>query len=151
MARRKIELTKESIEEALELHPSALAAAVSLGQKFTTFKRRCVENGIYVTNQGRRHYPRDHAIPLEEMSNVAAIKKNAIKRGVLENKCDECDIPPIWMGKPLVLQLEHVNGNRGDNRPENLRLLCPNCHTQTATWGRRKDNAAVAELVDAPV
>ena len=149
MPRKKIELTKEAIEQALKDNPSAHAASVALGQKYSTFKRRAVEYGIYVKNQGRKNFPRDHDTPLHEMVSLTSIKRLAIKRGILEDKCDECGIPPEWMGKPLVLQLEHINGNRGDNREENLRLLCPNCHTQTPTWGRRK-SALVGELVDPP-
>jgi len=38
-----------------------------------------------------------------------------------------------WLGQPVPLELDHIDGNAGDNRPENIRLLCPNCHAQTPT------------------
>ena len=51
--------------------------------------------------------------------------------------CAECGQLPEWNGKPLVLQVDHVNGDPTDNRPENFRFLCPNCHTQTETFAGR--------------
>ena len=51
-------------------------------------------------------------------------------------KCAGCGISD-WKGKPISLQLDHINGVNNDNRRENLRFLCPNCHSQTETWGTR--------------
>lgn len=67
------------------------------------------------------------------------LKRKIIKEGILEYKCSMCDISE-WMNKPLSLQLDHINGINNDNRLENLRFLCPNCHTQTPTWGSKKRN-----------
>ena len=51
--------------------------------------------------------------------------------------CTECGQEPIWNNKPLVLHLDHIDGNSDNNFPENLRLLCPNCHTQTDTYSSK--------------
>lgn len=45
---------------------------------------------------------------------------------------------PTWMGSSLTLHIDHINGIHNDNRLENLRFLCPNCHQQTDTWGNKK-------------
>lgn len=69
---------------------------------------------------------------------VTQLKK--FRRDLIElygENCSECGLDPIWNGKPLTLQVDHINGDNTDNRPENLRFLCPNCHTQTPTYAGR--------------
>ncbi|MFJ4436836.1 HNH endonuclease [Streptomyces sp. NPDC088923] len=51
--------------------------------------------------------------------------------------CARCGNAGHWDGEPLVLHIDHVNGDWHDNRADNLRYLCPNCHALTETWGRR--------------
>lgn len=55
------------------------------------------------------------------------------------NRCSKCGQDDVWQGDPLRLHVDHINGDGRDNRPDNLRLLCPNCHSQTSTYcGRNK-------------
>ncbi len=71
-------------------------------------------------------------------------KRKLIKASLLSNKCYECGMEPVWHGKPLVLRLDHVNGDNRDNRIENLRLLCPNCDSQMPTFaGRNKGHKSL--------
>ena len=64
----------------------------------------------------------------------------ALKKYLLETRgenCEECGQESIWNNKPLVLQLDHIDGDSDNNYPKNLRLLCPNCHTQTENFGSK--------------
>jgi hypothetical protein len=67
--------------------------------------------------------------------NSTGLKRRLINEGIISEKCSECDITH-WNGEKLSLHLDHINGINNDNRIENLRLLCPNCHSLTPTYCR---------------
>lgn len=73
--------------------------------------------------------------------NIASLKTRLIKEQVLLPVCVECGLTNHWNGKPLNLQLDHINGIYNDHRIENLRFLCPNCHSQTETFAGRNIGA----------
>ena len=88
-------------------------------------------------------------IPLKKLSQVLVenstgnshkLKLRLIKEGVKEEKCEVCGNTE-WMGKPIPLDLHHINGNHFDNRLENLIIVCPNCHRLTDTHGNK--NASI--------
>jgi 5-methylcytosine-specific restriction endonuclease McrA len=66
--------------------------------------------------------------------NVAILRRALLESGIL-HKCAVCSLPPVWNGKYLQLQIDHINGIPTDNRVENLRFICGNCHLQTENFG----------------
>jgi DNA-binding CsgD family transcriptional regulator len=102
--------------------------------------------------------PRSRLIPLEELLVVGRrtsrthLKARLVAAGLKENRCERCGISD-WQGEPLSLQLHHENGDGTDNRLVNLSFLCPNCHSQTDTYGGRnghKKPKPHLELVETP-
>ncbi len=89
-------------------------------------------------------------------SNTKRLRRAILLVGVAE-ACARCGVGPEWLGRPMTLEIDHINGDWSDDRQENLRLLCPNCHAVTNTWcrggqskrqpptGSMADHAAVLE------
>ncbi|MFF8604403.1 HNH endonuclease signature motif containing protein [Streptomyces sp. NPDC015346] len=76
-------------------------------------------------------------------------KSTLLRRALFEigvpEECAMCGTGPAWRGRPMTLEIDHINGDWSDDRAENLRLLCPNCHAVTSTWcrgGRRRTHQA---------
>ena len=70
-------------------------------------------------------------------TNRTALKKRLVDEKILPYRCAICGNEGEWNSYPLILQLDHINGINNDNRIENLRFLCPNCHSQTTTFSGR--------------
>ncbi len=92
---------------------------------------KCQKEYNYKTDTLKRFY--------EGIISQRKTLKRILEREI-QDTCFECDINE-WMGKPISLQLDHIDGDAGNNKPDNLRLLCPNCHSQTETFtARNKGN-----------
>lgn len=72
------------------------------------------------------------------------LRRYIIKNNLIPYKCAICGCTE-WQGKTLSLELDHINGANNDNRLENLRFLCPNCHSQTSTYGSRNQQTNSSE------
>lgn len=146
--RKKIKVTDDEIVKvALESH-SATSAAAKLGIKYETFRVHAKRLNVFNTNQSGKGTSKPKTdglgkIPLSEIlegkhpqyqSNK--LRKRLIDEGVKNNCCEVCNVSE-WLGKPLSLEVDHIDGDRYNHRLNNLRIVCPNCHSQTETYRGR--------------
>ncbi|MEV0604391.1 HNH endonuclease signature motif containing protein [Streptomyces sp. NPDC050315] len=94
-------------------------------------------------SDARRRRARGELLRKQDPANARRVPAQRLRRALLAHGADErctlCGIGPTWQGEPLPLEVDHVNSDWRDNRPENLRFLCPNCHSATDTYrGRNK-------------
>lgn len=124
-----------------------IAAYQEAGHKFNECKTKfgfsasawceAVEKGLVA---GRVAAPTDFLQKWSRRRNAGRVRQEVLARGLLEYRCYGENCPcsgPEWLGKPLILQLDHIDGDGTNNDPKNLRFLCPNCHSQTETWAFR--------------
>jgi hypothetical protein len=134
------------------------------GGSHAHIKRRLRQHGIDTghfvgsrANRGSQHVGGPAKIPWQEVlvlraPNAPRVHSQRMRRALRESGrrycCEVCGQEPTWNGTTLVLQVDHINGLPQDSRPENLRFICPNCHSQTVNFGVR--NHAHAELARYP-
>ncbi len=133
-------LTDEEIIQAYEKYRSLSAMAAHLNVPQITIFRRAQRLNLKFKNGGFQQKTDlteilDGKHPHYQSNKL---KKRLISEKILLNECSECKITE-WNDNPIVLQLDHINGINSDHILSNLRLLCPNCHSQTSTYcGKNK-------------
>ncbi len=90
-------------------------------------------------NASAKYNLEDILVENSSYHNIARLKIRLVNEGYLEYKCSCCGNTGKWNNKPLTLQLDHINGINNDHRIENLRFLCPNCHSQTDSFAGKNN------------
>jgi hypothetical protein len=149
-----IKITKEEMKKAIETSSSMRSACVKLGLHFNTFSRYAKIFGLYRPNQGNKgiskpkiegngKYKLDDILEGKHPEYQSRkLKLRLFQAGIKNNKCEECGIDS-WNKKGIVCELDHIDGNSNNHKLENLRILCPNCHSQTSTFRYKKRIKAV--------
>lgn len=91
----------------------------------------------YETHKKRSIKAEDVISGKARYAQTARLLKKLINEGYKEHKCEICGITD-WQGKPITMNLHHIDGNRENNNIKNLQVLCPNCHSQTDNFAGKK-------------
>lgn len=151
-----LKYSKEQIQQAVGKSKSIADVCKALGlvakgSNYETIKKYINLYSLDVShftgarwNKGIHYLSRTCLTSLDDIlqENVSyssdMLKKRLIAEGIKQQVCECCGLSE-WMGKPIPLELHHVNGNHYDNRLSNLKILCPNCHSITENYrGKNK-------------
>lgn len=148
---RKSKYTKELLQPLVENNKSLAGVIKALGLKLTGSNYVYIKSRIDCLGLDTTHFlgqaancGSDHKCgnkrtwqeilihdPNRTMRQHAWVLRRALVESGREYKCEWCGLGNVWNGKPIKLAVDHVEGDWQDNRPEKLRFLCPNCHSQT--------------------
>lgn len=140
--------TKEEFEAAVNSSVSVREALTKLGiankgGNYGVFYRHAKRHGVCIEHfkgaawaKGKTFAPKDDiSVYLSNAKPIGSyrLKQRLLTEGIMKAMCVRCT-GTHWLGQPMPLELDHIDGDSQNNQLENLRLLCPNCHSFTTTY-----------------
>lgn len=150
----KKNITDDDIIRVCGESRSMAQAASTLKIHFNTLRRHAIRLECYKPNIGltgvkRYEFRKEHGFRIQDILNgeqpqysTYKLKNKLLKENILENKCSVCGLDNMWNGIPINMELDHIDGNRTNHSLDNLRMICPNCHSQTDTYRSKNRHKA---------
>ena len=146
---------KEWDKKVIEAANSSLTAHEAmrkLGCKYATFRSHAIRLGVFKINQSGKgtKKPKPNRCSSKDVFSgrpmqTGHVKKILLRENFITNECEICGISE-WQGKELVCHLDHINDDCHDHRLDNLRMLCPNCHSQTETYAGKNSRSDIIKV-----
>jgi hypothetical protein len=159
---------REGVKWTRDVLERAVAASTNMGEVLrhlglevvgghhTHISRKIKAYGIdtshfQVTGRGKPRRRPGNLLVKQPSDSARRIASSRLKRAMLvqgvEERCSLCGVEAVWRGEPLPLEVDHIDSDWRNNRIDNLRLLCPNCHSTTDSYrgrgkGRAKERAS---------
>jgi predicted RNA-binding Zn-ribbon protein involved in translation (DUF1610 family) len=124
--------------EKLGASPGSGRNKVAYGSGYYAIKNRVNALGLISHfDSNKRRKQEKHLLDIGQHQTRSGLRKRVLRENLLPYTCEECGNDGQWRGRHLSLQLDHKNGIATEHTLENVRFLCPNCHSQTDTWTGR--------------
>jgi 5-methylcytosine-specific restriction endonuclease McrA len=133
-------ISEDEIAFAIKSNSTMGGAAKFLKVDWRTFKKEAEKYNLYKpTKQENKKFNLSDIIfnDLHPQYPTSKLLPRLVKEGYKSYNCESCGISE-YNGKPISLEVNHIDGNNGNHKLENLQILCPNCHSQTDTYRSKK-------------
>jgi len=140
--------SEENLKNCISISSNKTDILKNMGLKnhsgnFKTLDRYCKLYNIDLIFNKKKNFSykgklQNEIFCVNSLVSQTTMREHIKKNNLIKYECEKCENKGEWMGEKISLQLDHINGINNDHRLENLRYLCPNCHSQTSTYGSKR-------------